>query len=204
MLKKIYLLTNQIKSKTIYLVSLLSSAIIMANTTPAVAVQLKYSNLDNINKIEDLVVDDITYDVTFHYGSFFNLFGSPDSSSFKTPAFWDNPQGAKNLVNSIALLLNSQQIVPTQINNYPSALVPYRGVFTPNDSLFVISKVDNYITKWDNYKGESQDIFTLGHEQANYAILSIKKPFNAIPEANMLPSVIVAFLIFGGIVANRK
>lgn len=138
--------------------------------------KLIYSNSGNVSKIEGLVVDGINYDVTFKYDSFLNLFGSPNSSDFNKPTFWDNAQTAQKAVDNIASLLNSQQPVPTKVNDYASALVPYRGVVASNGSLFLVSKVNSYITKWDNFRGESQDIFTQGNEQANYAIFSVQNP----------------------------
>ncbi|MFH7024945.1 MAG: hypothetical protein ACHBN1_05985 [Heteroscytonema crispum UTEX LB 1556] len=135
-----------------------------------------YSNSGDVSKIEGLVIDGINYDVTFKYDSFLNLFGSPNSSDFNRPTFWDNSQTAQKAVDNIASLLNSQQPIPTKVNNYPSALVPYRGVVASNGSLFLVSKVNSYITRWDNFRGESQDIFTQGNEQANYAIFSVQNP----------------------------
>ncbi|BAY94731.1 MULTISPECIES: hypothetical protein [unclassified Tolypothrix] len=202
MFNQIYLLKNPITSKFIYLVSVLSIATVFAN--PANGVQIKYGSPGNVSKIEDLVVDDIGYDITFKYDSFINLFGSPNNSDFQKPTFWDNPQGAKNLVDSIASLLNFQQTVPTQINNYPSALVPYRGAVAPNGTLFLVSKVDSYITRWDNYRGESQDIFTRGNEQANYAIVNINQSSDAVPEGNMLATVMAGFFFVVGMKMQRK
>ncbi|MBD2335806.1 hypothetical protein H6G64_02225 [Calothrix sp. FACHB-156] len=202
MFSPIYLLENQITSTVISLFSVLSIATIFAN--PTAAVQLKYGSPGNVSKIEDLVVDDISYDVTFKYDSFINLFGSPSNPDFKAPTFWNNAPGAKNLVDSIALLLNSQPNVPTRVNNYPSALVPYRGVVAANGTLFLVSKVDSYITRWDNYRGESQDIFTRGNEQANYAIVNINQSSDAVPEGNMLATAIAGCLFLGVITAKRK
>jgi Domain of unknown function (DUF4082) len=138
--------------------------------------KLIYSDSGNVSKIEGLVIDGINYDVTFKYDSFLNLFGSPNSSDFNRPTFWDNSQTAQKAVDSIASLLNSQQAVPTKLNNEPSALVPYRGVVASNGSLFLVSKINSYITRWDNFRGESQDIFPQGNEQANYAIFSLQNP----------------------------
>jgi Domain of unknown function (DUF4082) len=138
--------------------------------------KLIYSDSGNLSKIEDLVVDGINYDVTFKYDSFLNVFGSPNGSDFNRPTFWDNSQTAKKAVDNIASLLNSQQLVPTKLNNQLSALIPYRGVVAPNGSLFLVSKVNSYITNWVNFRGESQDIFTRGNEVANYAIFTVQNP----------------------------
>jgi hypothetical protein len=164
-----YLGCKPFKARACYLASLISITAIVANTTPATAVQLVYSSPGNVSKIEGLVVEGINYDVTFKYDSFLNVFGSPNSSGFNRPTFWDNAQTAQKAVNNIASLLNSQQSIPTQLNSYPSALVPYRGVVASNGSLFLVSKVDSYITNWVNFRGESQDIFTQGNELANYS-----------------------------------
>ncbi|BAY66047.1 hypothetical protein NIES22_61600 [Calothrix brevissima NIES-22] len=206
MFTQVYLLKKPIISKVISLISVLSFATIVANTTPAAAVQVKYSSPGNVSKIEDLVVDNISYEITFKYDSFVNLFGSPNSSNFQTPTFWNNPEGAKNLVDSIVVLLNSQQQpVPTQINNYPSGLVPYRGIVGSNDVLYIVSKVNhNYGQEWVNFLGETQDVFPFGNEQANYAILNINKSSHSVPEGNMLPSAIVAFFLMCGITLKRK
>lgn len=202
MFTQIYLLKNHITSTVISLVSVLSIATVFSHS--AAAVQIKYGSPGNVSKIEGLVVDDIGYDITFKYDSFINLFGSPSNPDFQKPTFWDAPQGAKNLVDSIAFLLNSQQGLPTQINNYASALVPYRGVAAPNGTLFLVSKVDSYITRWDNYRGESQDIFTRGNEQANYAIVNINQSSDAVPEGNMLATAIAGSFFVGGMKMKKK
>ncbi|WP_341528708.1 hypothetical protein WKK05_05095 [Nostoc sp. UHCC 0302] len=185
------------KGKTCYLASLIGITALVINATPAVAVELVYSSPGNVSKIQGLVVDGINYDVTFKYDSFLNIFGSPNSSSFNKPTFWDNSQTAQKVVDNIASLLNSQKTVPTKINNYPSALVAYRGVVASDGSLFIVSKIDNYITRWDNFRGESQDIFTQGNEQANYAIFSVQEPSKPVPEANFETGAVVAFLLGG-------
>jgi hypothetical protein len=196
MFTKSYLPFNQFKAKACYLASLTAITAIVANTTPVVAAQLIYSSPGNVSKIEGLVVDGINYDVTFKYDSFLNLFGSPNSPGFNRPTFWDNNnQTAQKAVDNIAFLLNSQQPAPSQVNNYPSALVPYRGVVAPNGSLFLVSKIDSYITRWDNFRGESKDIFTMGNEQANYAIISVQEPPKTIPESNLGAGAVVAFLL---------
>jgi hypothetical protein len=194
MLIKGYLANNPFKAKACYLASLIGITAIVANTTPAAAVQMIYSNPGNVSKIEGLVLDGINYDVTFKYDSFLNLFGSPNSSDFNKPTFWDNPQIAKKVVDNIASLMNSQQPVPTKVNTYPSALLPYRGVVAPNGTLFIVSKVDSYITKWDNFVGESQDIFTIGNEQVNYAIFSVQERPKTVPESNLWAGAVVSFL----------
>jgi hypothetical protein len=190
-----HLAQKPFKAKACYLASLITISAVVANATPAAAAQIIYSSPGNVSKIEGLVVDDMNYDVTFKYDSFLNLFGSPNSSSFNRPTFWDNSQTAQKAVDNIASLLNSQQPVPSQVNSYPSALVPYRGVVAPNGSLFLVSKIDSYITRWDNFRGESKDIFTMGNEQANYAIITAQEPPKTIPESNLEAGAVVAFLL---------
>jgi Domain of unknown function (DUF4082) len=151
--------------------------------------KLIYSDSGNLSQIKGLVVDGINYDVTFKYDSFLNVFGSPNSSGFNRPTFWDNSQTAQKVVDNIASLLNSQQPVPTQLNSYSSALVPYRGAIASNGSVFLVSKINSYITRWDNFRGESQDIFTQGNEKANYAIVTAQNPPNTVEtQANSLLS----------------
>jgi hypothetical protein len=195
MFTSFYLEGNQFKAKACYLASLIGITAIVASTTPAAAVQFVYSSPGNVSKIEGLVVDGINYDVTFKYDSFLNIFGSPNSSGFNRPTFWDNSQTAQKAVDKIASLLNSQQPIPTQLNSYPSALVPYRGVVASNGSLFIVSKVYNHITRWDNFRGESQDIFTGGNELENYAIFSVQEPPKTVPESNFGVGAVVAFLL---------
>jgi hypothetical protein len=195
MFTKKHLVNTPFKAKACYLSSLIAISAVVANATPAAATQMIYSSPGNVSKIEGLVVDGINYDVTFKYDSFLNLFGSPNSPGFNRPTFWDNNQTAQKAVDNIASLLNSQQPLPTQINNYPSALVPYRGVVASNGSLFLVSKIDSYITRWDNFRGESKDIFTMGNEQANYAIISAQEPTKTIPESNLGAGAVVAFLL---------
>jgi hypothetical protein len=195
MFTNIHLAHKPFKAKACYLASLIAITTVVANATPAAAAQIIYSSPGNVSKIEDLVVDGINYDVTFKYDSFLNLFGSPNSPGFNRPTFWDNSQTAQKAVDNIASLLNSQQPVPKQVNNYPSALVPYRGVVAPNGSLFLVSKIDSYITRWDNFRGESKDIFTMGNEQANYAIIKPQEPPKTIPESNLGAGAVVAFLL---------
>lgn len=199
-----YLDRNPFKTKACHLASLIAITAVVANVTPAAAAQIIYSSPGNVSKIEGLVVDDINYDVTFKYDSFLNLFGSPNSPGFNQPTFWDNNQTAQKAVDNIASLLNSQQPVPNQVNNYPSALVPYRGVVAPNGSLFLVSKIDSYITRWDNFRGESQDIFTMGNEQVNYAIISAKEPPKTIPESNLGSGAVVAFLLGARILKKQR
>jgi hypothetical protein len=199
-----YLGCKPFKATACYLASLISITAIVTNTTPAAAVQLIYSSPGNVSKIEGLVVDGINYDVTFKYDSFLNVFGSPNSSAFNRPTFWDNAQTAKKAVDNITSLVNSQQTIPTQLNSYPSALVPYRGVVASNGSLFLVSKVHSYITNWVNFRGESQDIFTQGTELANYALFTVQEPPKTVPESNLGASVASAALIMGTITASKK
>ncbi|OKH53120.1 hypothetical protein NIES2101_12360 [Calothrix sp. HK-06] len=195
MFTRTYLNHNLSKAKACCLASFITISTIVANATPGAAVQMTYNSQGNISKIESFIVDGINYDVTFKYDSFINLFGSPNSSDFNSPTFWNNNQTAQKVVNDITSLLNSQQPVPTKLNDYSSALVPYRGVVASNGSLFLVSKINNYITRWDNFRGESQDIFTMGNEQANYAIFSVKEPPKTVPESNLSLGAVVAFLV---------
>lgn len=195
MFTRTYLNKNLSKTKVCCLASFITISTIVANATPGAAVQMTYNNQGNISKIESFIVDGINYDVTFKYDSFINLFGSPNSSDFNSPTFWNNNQTAQKVVDDITSLLNSQQPVPTKLNDYSSALVPYRGVVASNGSLFLVSKINNYITRWDNFRGESQDIFTMGNEQANYTIFSVKEPPKKVPESNLTLGAVVAFLV---------
>jgi hypothetical protein len=204
MLTQSYLLSKKIELKALYLAAVLSAVTIFVDATPAAAVQLIYSEPGNVSKIEDLVVDGINYDVTFKYDSFFNVFGSPNNPDFKTPTFWNNSQTAQIAVNSIASLMNSVQPTATKLNNYPSALVPYRGIGANNDSLFIVSKIDNYITRWENIRGESQDIFTKGSDIENYALFTAKEQPKSIPESNLGGVFVVSALIAGVVTANKK
>jgi hypothetical protein len=197
-------LFNRIQDKVFYLASVLSTLTVVANTTPAAAVQLIYSNQGNVSKIEDLVIDGINCDVTFKNDSFLNIFSSPNNSDFKAPTFWDNSQKAKSAVDTIASLLNSQQTVPTQVNNYSSTLIPYRGVVASNGSLFLVNKVNSYITRWDSFRGESEDIFTKGDEQANYAVFTVRDTSRSIPECNSAVSVIGVALVTGVITRKKS
>jgi hypothetical protein len=195
MLTTFYLKSNRLKGKACYLASLSLITAIIVNPTPASAVQLLYSSPGNVSQIQEFVVDGITYDITFQYDSFVNIFGIPNSSNFNQPTFWRNSQTAQKVVDNIATLLNSQQPVPTKVNNYSSLLVPYEGNSTANGSGFIVSKIDNYITRWDNYRGESQDIFTQVDEPANYAIFSLQEPPQKVSEANLGADAMVAFLL---------
>lgn len=195
MFTRTYLNHNSFKAKACCLASLITISTIVANATPGAAVQMTYNNQGNISKIESFIVDGINYDVTFKYDSFINLFGSPNNSDFNSPTFWNNSQTAQKVVDDITSLLSSQQPVPTKLNDYSSALVPYRGVVASNGSLFLVSKINNYITRWDNFRGESQDIFTMGNDQANYAIFSVKEPPKTVTESNLTLGAVVAFLV---------
>jgi hypothetical protein len=197
-------LFTRIQDKVFYLASVLSTLTVFANTTPAAAVQLIYSNQGNVSKIEDLVIDGINYDVTFKNDSFLNIFNSPNNSDFQTPTFWNDSQKAKNAVDTIASLLNSQQPVPTQVNDSPSTLIPYRGVVASNGSLFLVSKINNYITRWDSFRGESEDIFTKGDEQANYAVFTVRDTSRSIPECNSAVSVVGVALVTGVITRKKS
>jgi hypothetical protein len=197
-------LFDRIKYQAFYLASVISTITVVANVTPAAAVQLKYSDQGNVNKIEDLVIDGINYDVTFKYDSFLNIFNSPNNSDFNKPTFWDDSQKAKSAVDTIASLLNSQQPAPTQVNNYPSTLIPYRGVVASNGSLFLVNKVNSYITRWDSFRGESEDIFTKGDEQANYAVFTVRESVKSVPECNSAVGVVGLALVTGIISGKKK
>jgi hypothetical protein len=178
-------------------VSILSIALTTATVSPAQGVQIMFNNTSNVTKIENLVIDDVTYDVNFQSETFVNLFGNPNDASFNRPTFWNNPQGATRAVETIASLLNSQQPVPQTINKSSSALVPYRGIIASNESLFIANKIDDYITRWSTLKGESEDIFVQGNEQANYALFTAKQS-QPVPENN-LPLAVVGIPFFIGI-----
>ncbi|KYC37756.1 hypothetical protein WA1_04350 [Scytonema hofmannii PCC 7110] len=174
------------KSKLTWsVVSILSSFAITTTVNPAEATQIIYNGTGSVSKIEDFVVDGVTYDITFKSDTFLNLFGFPSNPGFNTPTFWNNQPAARKVVDDIALLLNSQPAIPSKLNNSSSVLVPYRGIIASNQSLFIVNKIDDYITRWSNFRGESQDIFTLSHEKANYALFTAKQP-QQIPENNLI------------------
>ncbi|AKG23981.1 hypothetical protein IJ00_24125 [Calothrix sp. 336/3] len=173
---------------------------IAATATPVTALQLFYSSPGNVSKIEDFIVDGITYDVTFKNDTFFNIFGNPNNTDFLKPTFWDNQNLAKTAVNNLVPLLNNQKPVPTQVNNSPSVLFPYRGVVASNGNLFLVSKVSSYITQWNDFQGESQDIFTQGNTIANYAIFTPKTATKTIPEPQVSAGILGTVFI---IAANR-
>ncbi len=177
------------KSKLTWsVVSILSSFAITITVNPAEATQIISNGTGNVSKIEDFVVDSVTYDVTFKSDTFLNLFGFPSNPGFNAPTFWNNQPAARKVVDDIAFLLNSQPAIPSKLNNSSSILVPYRGIIASNQSLFIVNKIDDYITRWSNFRGESQDIFTLSHEKANYALFTAKQPQH-IPENHLVMGV---------------
>ncbi|GAB1537691.1 hypothetical protein NUACC21_03420 [Scytonema sp. NUACC21] len=194
---------NVAKSKLKFCIaSAISFAVVTTTVNPAEGVQLTYSSPGNVSKIEDLVVDGVTYDVTFKSDTFLNLFGSPSNPSFNAPNFWNNQQGASQVVNEIVSLLKNQPTIPSKINNTSSILVPYRGIVASNQSLFVVNKIADYITQWSNFRGESQDIFVLGNVTANYALITPKET-KPIPESNLVIGLVgVASLL--GLKSKKK
>jgi hypothetical protein len=183
--------------------SILGLAVTTATVTPAEGVQIIYNGTGHVSKIEDFFIDGRAYDVTFQYDTFLNLFGYPNDPGFNAPTFWNNPQVAQQVVDNIALLLNNQQSLPTKINNSSSALVPYRGIIASNQSLYIVNKIDDYITRWSNFRGESKDIFNFGDEKANYAFFTPKKT-RAIPENNLVIGVIACALIQSVITVKKQ
>jgi hypothetical protein len=177
-------------------VSIFSSFAIATALTPVRGAQITYDGTGNVSKIENFIVDGVTYDIAFKSDTFLNLFGLPDTPSFNTPTFWNNQQGARKVVDDIASLLNTQPTIPSKINNTSSVLVPYRGVVASNQSLFLVNKIDDYITRWSNFRGESQDIFTLGNEKANYALFVVKQP-QRTSEPNIVIGVVGVALAMG-------
>ncbi|KAF3884602.1 MULTISPECIES: hypothetical protein [Nostocales] len=176
--------------------SIISSFAITTTVPPAQAAQIIYNGTGNVSKIENFTADGITYDITFKSDTFLNLFGFPSNPDFNTPTFWNNQQGARKVANGIELLLNTQPTVPSKVNNSSSVLVPYRGIIASNQSLYIVNKIDDYITRWSNFRGESQDIFTLGNEKANYALFTVKQP-QRIPENNFLLGMLGVALTIG-------
>ncbi|MBH8576330.1 hypothetical protein I8752_25730 [Nostocaceae cyanobacterium CENA369] len=173
---------NLISSKLVLgVASVISFAATFATVTQTQAAQVKYRSPGNVSAIDGLVVDGITYDVTFRFDTFTNLFGSPDSSNFKTPTFWNNSQGATNTVDSFISLFSNESSIPQQINNFSYVLVPYQSIKAEDKSWYTINKIDDFITNWSTVKGESKDIFVLSNEKANYALFQAKAS-PAVPE----------------------
>lgn len=184
---------NFFSSKLAYgLASFVSFASIFVNVTPSEAAQIKYSSQSNVSAIDGLVIDDITYDVTFKYDTFVNLFGYVNSPNFNSPTFWNNPQKAKNAVDSIIAILDNQQTTPTQLNSISYMLIPYQGVVSSNSSTYIRNKIGNYIRYWSDFRGESKDIELLNYEKANYAIFTSK---SQVPEPSSTGIIGVAFLL---------
>lgn len=164
----------------------------IAIATPGKAAQIQYISSGNVSAINNLVIDGTTYDVTFKFDTFVNVFGYPDSPTFSSPTFWHNPQGAKNAVESIATLGNKQPNL-SQINNNSSVLVPYGSINASNGWVFITNKIDDYITQWSTFKGGSEDIFRRDNEKANYAVFSAKA--SAVPEPGFLVQAGVALVL---------
>ncbi|QSJ15263.1 hypothetical protein JYQ62_25900 [Nostoc sp. UHCC 0702] len=176
------------------LASVVSVASILVSLAPSQAAQVKYTSQGNVSAIEGLVIDDITYDVTFKYDTFANLFGHVNSPNFNSPTFWNNSQKAKNVVDSILAIFDSQQTTPTQLNNISYMLIPYDGVVASNSSIYIGNKIVNYITYWSDFRGNSKDIELLNYQKANYAIFTRK---SQIPEPSS--AVIIALVSLLGI-----
>ncbi|MBH8561059.1 hypothetical protein I8748_02495 [Nostoc sp. CENA67] len=184
---------NFFSSKLAYcLASVVSFASILVNVTPSEAAQIKYSSQGNVSAIDGLVIDDITYDITFKYDTFVNLFGYVNSPNFNSPTFWNNPQKAKKAVDSIIALFDNQQKTTTQLNSISYILIPYQGVVASNSSTYIRNKIGNHITYWSDFRGESKDIELLNYEKANYAVFTSK---SKVPEPSSTGIIVVAFLL---------
>jgi hypothetical protein len=173
---------NLISSKLVLgVASVISFAATFTTVASSEAAQVKYRSPGNISAIDGLVVDGITYDVTFRFDTFTNLFGSPDSSNFQTPTFWNNSLGATNTVDSFISLLSNEPSIPQQINNLSYVFVPYQSIKAEDESWYNVNKINDFITNWSPVKGESKDTFTLNNEKANYALFKAKAS-PAVPE----------------------
>lgn len=154
-------------------VSVLGLAAIVASIAPAQAAQIQYSSLGNVRGINGLLVNGISYEVSFQFDTFTNVFGTPNSPNFNQPTFWRNHQAAQIAADSIVSLLNSQQSVPSRVNSISSVYIPYEAVFAPsNGSTYITSKIGNFISRWDSYRGNSRDIQELANTKVNYALFT--------------------------------
>lgn len=183
-------------------VSVLGLAATVASIAPAQAAQIQYSSFGNVRGINGLIVDGISYEVSFQFDTFTNVFGTPNSANFNQPTFWRNQQAAQIAANSIVSLLNSQQPVPSRINSISSVYIPYEAVFAPsNRSTYITSKIGNFITRWDNFRGNSRDIQELDNTKVNYALFTAtvaQTPVSAPEPTNLLGLLgTVAFLSIG-------
>ncbi|MBD2501525.1 hypothetical protein [Anabaena azotica] len=158
-------------NSTVAVVSVLGVATTVTSMLPAQAAQIIYSSSGDVSGINGLIVDGISYEVSFQFDTFTNVFGTPNSSNFDEPTFWGNQQAAQTAANSIVSLLNSQEPIPRRINSISSVLIPYRSIIASNKSTFITNKIGNFIRfRWDNYRGNSQDIEVLDFGKQNYAV----------------------------------
>lgn len=174
-------------NSAVAVVSVLGVAATVTNITPAQAAQIQYSSYGNVSAINGLIVNGISYDVSFQLDTFTNVFGTSNSPNFDEPTFWQNPQAAQIAADSIVSLLNSQQPVPSTINGVVSVYIPYEDIVAPSSgSRYITNKISNYIKQWDNYKGNSQDIQELDNTIANYAVFTPTVTQTPVPEPSAL------------------
>lgn len=118
---------NFIKSKLAIIAASVAS---FTTVIPWQAAQVLYSSLTNVSAINDLVVNGITYNVTFKYDTFANLFGLSNSSNFQEPAFWNNSTAAENSAEAIINLFSNEPLIPELINDLSYAYIPYQGTIS--------------------------------------------------------------------------
>lgn len=167
-------------------VSVLGVAAI-TSVTPAQAAQIIYGSSGDVSAINGLIVNGRSYEVSFQFDTFTNVFGNPNSPNFNEPTFWQDQQAAQIAADSIVSLLNSQQPIPTRINSISSAFIPYRSIISSNKSTFITNKITNFIRfRWDNFRGNSQDIEVLDFQRQNYAVFKTEVAQTTVPEPGVL------------------
>lgn len=170
---------NFINSK---LAIIAASVATFATVLPSEAAQVLYSSPTNVSAINDLVVNGVTYNVTFKYDTFANLFGLPNSSNFLEPAFWNNSIDAESSAEAIINLFSNEPSIPELINDFTYAYIPYQGTINPQqDSWYIVNKTVQKYQDWTTVPGESPDIFVLSNESVNYAIFTAQ-PTAQVPE----------------------
>jgi hypothetical protein len=188
---------NFIKSK---LAIIAASVATFATVIPSEAAQVLYSSPTNVSAINDLVVNGITYDVTFKYDTFANLFGLPNSSNFQEPAFWNNSIAAESSAEAIINLFSNEPSIPELINDFTYAYIPYQGIIsTQEDTWYIVNKTVQKYQNWTTVPGESPDIFVFSNESKNYAIFTAQLTAQ-VPEPD---SAIVGFALVLGLKALR-
>ena len=167
-------------------VSVLGVAAI-TSVTPAQAAQIIYNSSGDVSAINGLIVNGRSYEVSFQFDTFTNVFGTPNSPNFNEPTFWQDQQAAQIAADSIVSFLNSQEPIPKRINSVSSAFIPYRSIISSNKSTFITNKITNFIRfRWDNFRGNSQDIEVLDFQKQNYALFKPVVAQTSVPEPGVL------------------